>query len=310
MANLEDNLIEKIVNDISSLTILNRAFDTMYHYTSPTNIINILNGENIQLRFTRYDCVNDTSEGKYAYDVFIEACMGLNKNKKITNEYCKFLLELISDETRNEYIAHSNDTLQKIFGHKVKKGVGYICCFSKNHDSLPMWNYYVKNDTYRGINIGLHSNKLHNSLEGVKISLYNVIYKESEIKSLFTNKIVEYRKYFKNDDPSVKSNIACYICILINIIKYIAKKQCFEHENEVRAIFFFDDNQTDLIKEFDWSRGFAIPYTKLTFAKDAFFKLTIGPLIDANLSILTAKEFLSTKGYRKAVDPSKVPIRF
>lgn len=310
MSTFEEGLIEKIVNDISGLTVLNRAFETMYHYTSPSNVIHILNENNIQLRFTRLDCVNDTSEGKYANEVFADVCKALYKNKKITNDYCNFLLELISDQAKSKYIDHSSDTLQRIFGHKVKKGVGYICCFSKNHDSLPMWNYYVKNDIYRGVNIGLHSNKLHNSLEGIRIALYNVIYKESEIKSLFADKIKEYRKYFSTNDNSVKSDIACYFCILINILKYITKRKCFEHENEVRAIIFLDENQTEVKKEFDWTRGFAIPYTKLTFNKDAFFMLTVGPLIDADLAIANAKEYLHLYGYRKAADVSKIPIRF
>jgi len=307
---LEDNLIEKIIEDLSRLSVINRAFETMYHYTSPNNITNILNKDNIQLRFTRFDCVNDTSEGKYAYDVFTEVCRGLNKNKKITNEYCNFLLELITDEANNKYIAHSNETLQRIIGHKVKKGNGYICCFSKNHDSLPMWNYYVKNESYRGVNIGLHSNKLRYSLEGVPVSLYNVVYKESELKRLFSEKIIAYRKYFSNKDVNAKSNIACYIYVLINIMKYIAKKQCFEHENEVRAIFFLDESQRGLKQEFDWTRGFAIPYIKLTFNKDAFYMLNTGPLIDSELAINNAKEYLNSCGYRKAVDVSKVPIRF
>ena len=307
---IEEKMIIKIASDIAELKALKRAFSTMYHYTSPTTALKILDKSHIELRFTRFDCVNDISEGKYAYEVYTEVCDNLYQNKEISKNYYNYLLELIQDDVISNYIALSNDTLQRIFGVSFKKGGGYICCFSTNWDSLPMWNYYVKNDIYRGINIGFHSEKMNHSLEKVKVSLYNVIYKKSEIESILRNKILEYKSYFTKNGESAKNNIACYMSILINNLKYIAKHQCFEHENEVRAIIFIDDKEEKIKKEFDWTRGFPIPYTKLTFGKDAFFMCTIGPLVDPELAIKNAKEYLGDNGYRKAVKVSKVPIRF
>ena len=58
--------------------------DEIYHYTSSNAFISILskNSENLTLRASRYDCMNDYSEGTVAEEVYYEACNELLKQEK------------------------------------------------------------------------------------------------------------------------------------------------------------------------------------------------------------------------------------
>lgn len=46
----------------------------LYHYTSPEVIMRIIREEGICLRFSRYDCLNDTHEGREAVEIQQEIC--------------------------------------------------------------------------------------------------------------------------------------------------------------------------------------------------------------------------------------------
>ena len=83
---------EKMIKNIQNIVLkalrvndYKKINDNIYHYTSPEGLLGILGDTGIELHFTRYDCVNDTSEGRDLIDIYLKACKEFLKEKKIMN---------------------------------------------------------------------------------------------------------------------------------------------------------------------------------------------------------------------------------
>lgn len=97
------------------------------HYTSADGLYGIF--ENRTLRFSNIDFLND----KY------ELWQGLNAIADIVNINTNEFEQLKTDEFEEHL---------------------FVCCFSLEEDSLPMWNYYTKESTCKGYNICFSLNEL------------------------------------------------------------------------------------------------------------------------------------------------------
>ena len=57
----------------------------------------------------------------------------------------------------------------------------YLCCFSLDSDSLPMWNYYVKGNVYQGYNLEISNRFIHDIRASEPlVERYKVIYDDKE----------------------------------------------------------------------------------------------------------------------------------
>jgi hypothetical protein len=57
-----------------------KKHNTVYHYTSPDGLLGILNEDGIRLWFSKYDCLNDASEGQEIVKYYQSACKSLYDN--------------------------------------------------------------------------------------------------------------------------------------------------------------------------------------------------------------------------------------
>ena len=93
--------------------------------------------------------------------------------------------------------------------------------FSKNKDSLAMWNYYSKGNKYEGFNIGVYPNGIKESLKQLlgdkeaEFHIYPVIYSRSEQKRLIEKMLIEI-----SESNMTTEEKKLYIK---NILKYIKK---------------------------------------------------------------------------------------
>ena len=125
---------------------------SIYHYTSISGLQGILSEK--KLRFTNIEYMNDKDEIIAGLDSMVKS------------------LE-IPEELR-----------QEVFFNIIKRGrQKFVCCFSLDEDSLPMWNYYTKEINNQGYNIEFNNKKLVESillsnpmLDGCDISFGNVDY--------------------------------------------------------------------------------------------------------------------------------------
>lgn len=209
----------------------------IFHYTSPLNIENILKEDKIHLRFTKSDCLNDTTEGYFVDELFVYAAKSLYELGEITKRYRNFLDDIYSIANN----AYKNEAADKIFLEKYEKTCldnrYFLCCFSKDDDSLPLWNYYVKERKYEGFNIGFDPRKIEKAK--YRKDTYNILVAPVKYSGFFEdcmNLIKEYSAFHRFADEKNEAKLAILFSCFLEKYRLFVKNQCFKHENEVRAV--------------------------------------------------------------------------
>lgn len=144
---LEDNSVIMYPKDFGD--------ENIFHYTSVYGLNGIL--ENKKLRFTNIKYMNDKDEFKAGIESLFEEGS-------------------LSKSERDKCILQIDKIINKIF----------ICCFSLDRDSLPLWNYYTKDSSSQGYNIEfdkkliiqsiLKNFKNNKALSGCEMTVGNVEY--------------------------------------------------------------------------------------------------------------------------------------
>lgn len=120
---------------------------TLYHYTSGQGLYGILNSS--QLHCSDVNFMNDPSERTYFLD----------------------LLEIVfekANECKDIYLELYNKSYQDAVTDPFDR---YVASFSKNPDSLSMWNYYAKGNGY---NLGLDIDKIIEVNEGKELYIQKI----------------------------------------------------------------------------------------------------------------------------------------
>ena len=304
----------------------------LYHYTSQGAITNILRDDYITLRCTFFECFNDISEGKVIKEVQDEVCRCLifNESDDVKREFLRKLkrtgLESLAFDIRE-----NTELNQKTYSIIQKGPQSYICCFSNDPDSLPMWNYYSKDGHYEGYNIGLEIDDINEAMLENKLIknsvIRDVIYDKKEQKKL-VHKLIknQFGHACSLEGQDVPEE---YKIELINL-SYIFKSSVFEHEKETRLICevrepeaplnenkeksdnkSIDINKDDPRIHFYIRHGVAVPYVEIKLKKSCLKSVTIGPSIEQKLGKKTFEMYLKENGYGDVkVNISKLPIRF
>lgn len=299
---------------------------TIFHYTKIDNFYHILNDDKVRLWACQIDCMNDTEEEKDAARVFKDVCQELIKSKQIGKEFYDSVSQIKPERkawiSYNTEDSHKNEGIESTLEMSFENCEHFICCFSRNNDSLPMWNYYSQDGKYSGINVGFLVSSLQEELakqqgEGYKAEIYDVIYEDEEKKNIIANVLTGLNKYY-SEKTKVKIN---------NVLKTTLdnwstqfKNSHFKHEEEVRIIYHVPKESKEIEKEahhidikFHIKAGMIVPYIEREFSKECVSDLTIGPLFGLD-SKQTQQEIvediLCKKGYHTKVVFSTVPVRF
>lgn len=289
---------------------------SLYHYTSPTALQKILFSyeENFKLYASRYDCVNDTSEGKYVIEVYQNVVSRLYQAHMITTEqYASIRCIMPSNK---EFIQYSEPdgtiTVREQLCNK------YIYCFSTDGDSLAMWNYYSKNLKYQGYNIellGLNAiESLHDYQFGVVVNWYEVQYDHETQTKLIQDFLLEVLQYYTNErvraiQSLIESQLGKWgMCF---------KHPCFSHEKEVRAVVSIpvDTECPQLPIEYRQQNMFIIPFVQLCFSKTCVASVMLSPMYCTEGEKKQQVEILSERLHKSKYDyckvkASQVPIRY
>ena len=290
----------------------------IFHYTSPTGLEKILfskdHKDKLELFASRYDCVNDTQEGKYIIDIYGSVVDELyTSSKKLSDEEYHAIKDILP---RNEMLIPEYEGGECIRAKNEKCDM-YICCFSTDGDALPMWNYYSKNDKYQGYNIGIEGrsaiDSLHPHWSGVNVKWYEVIYEEKEQENLIRNFLTEILEYYT---PHRKPTIQYAIAKQLTEWSKIFKNPCFAHEKEVRMVLYLPQNETHEHYPIEYRQKdmFMIPFTRFQLSKECVTSVRISPLYctegEKEMQIRILKERLSKEGYIAEALQSQIPIRY
>lgn len=276
----------------------------LYHYTSPEGMQGIL--EDQQLWFTRYDCLNDYSERKYIFDVYASVCKKLKNDERINMEFYDAIIGIEIDDL--ETLSYPDDSMH----YGDFNCDYYVCCFSKNPDSLPMWNYYAKGRKYEGYNLEFTCflPEYHQRKNNTKIEIVEVIYNRETQEKNIEEAIVRLESLMKKgiDISEVKSALSYFL----KHQALVYKKDCFQHEEEVRIIIQIPKRgHKGYPIQYRVSHGILVPYIVFPFDKDAVMNITIGPLIHADVAEDTLRRYLQMKQYLLVgISKSEIPIRY
>lgn len=268
--------------------------ETIFHYTNIDTLFKILDKDKIKLWFSKYDCLNDLSEGKEVRQSFNMAVKSFEDNIFYKNIYN------IKPSTA-------------IFENRINYNDPYICCFSSQKDSLDLWRSYSKNLNY-GCNIGLKTKFLNKELKNngyLTVAIQKVLYEKTEKLNYWKEKIKKvYESYYlKYDDLEDSVKILSF---LLAKKRFIFKHKCFQSENESRAIAYIPDNKLNTV-QYRTKDDMIIPYIEFEFDTKCLSSITFSPLIKHKSQTLQAlKKYLDINGYKKniKIDFSKLPIRF
>ena len=269
----------------------------LYHYTTPEGLLGILQSDSVKLRLTKASALNDMMEGKILKERYKSVCAKLYQKGKMNRKEYDFLIENVKLDNNGE--------LKESEHRKM-----YVCSFSLEKDSLPMWNYYVKGDGYQGYNIGFRNPFIHCELSDdflIKriLQMCKVIYSEDILESLLTECVDSVHKSPKSFEE-IYGDI--YPAFSWGALEH--KLECFSHEKEVRLIYTASDGDEEKI-QYRTKNGVLIPYIEIPFFKETVKEITIGPLVERKLAVENLKEFLDLRGYKDIdIKVSNVPIRY
>ena len=139
-----DDLLKKIPKIKKILDNDNDA--TIYHYTKPEKLLNILSGGT--LRFSNVLYLNDKDEVAYSYKLIVQL---IDEMPELNSD----LFEKIRNHFVNKY-KHIVDG-----DNELENNIEYFTTsFSSDNDNLTLWNNYAKGKNYTGYNIGFNKKKL------------------------------------------------------------------------------------------------------------------------------------------------------
>lgn len=168
---------------------------TIYHYTSPSGLLGILKDGKVNLWFTQYDSLNDRNERLDITCSLVNYCQE-KANQKIISDN---LLSIITRIKPTDSIVIPREPIVPVLPPSDQNAAtynelidadcyAYLCCFSKNSDSLAMWSYYTKSRHYEGYSIGVspwHLSHSQHKNGDYRLSVHDVIYTRDEKYRLF-----------------------------------------------------------------------------------------------------------------------------
>lgn len=299
-----DDLLEKIPKIKKILD--NDTNYTIYHYTKPEKLLNILAGST--LRFSNALYLNDKEEIAYSYKLIVQLIgetEGLNPDlfKKIENHF------------KNKY-KHIVDGYSDL----INKLEYFTTSFSTESDNLTLWNNYAKGKSYTGYNIGFDKKKLVTEMTNSGyLPIYgSVIYdKQKQIKIIHAifkkwNMLFERALKAKKQNEVKLFDILFELIDVLSIVSIFFKNPQFKNEHEYRIVIVNafgapNSKPTGVVEK----NGLFVPYLEYNFSKDSVTSINIGPTFDENIFYTSTNRMLLNFGYdNKQVFRSKIPLRY
>ena len=322
----ETELLRNIRNTLSKFRDINEyRADTIYHYTSPSGLLGILKEGKVNLWFTQYDSLNDRNERLDITRSLADYCQEKANQKIISDNVLSTITQIkptssivISREPIVPVLPQSDPNLTTYNELIDADCYAYLCCFSKNSDSLAMWNYYTKSRHYEGYSIGVSPWHLSHSQyknSDYKLSVHDVIYTRDDKYRLFEEYFLPLLIAYDSASDEQKVSILFAVQKAVNNLQFIFKDEHFQHENEVRAILLvpktFTQNNVLSERKYRESNGYIIPYVEYTLAGYDLREIITAPLFEQELAQNNLQSMLTQRGYTNVnIKPSMIPIRF
>ncbi|MFR1646694.1 DUF2971 domain-containing protein [Faecalibacillus intestinalis] len=288
---------------------------SIYHYTSPKGLHNILKDNCLWLSDIHY--LNDEEELLYATSL----AQAIAKEMYITDksEFLKAIIEdTISPSTRfpiETLYDGVTPEIEKYIQNKKSKNLKFIACFSIDKDNLPLWNYYSKSENKTGYNIEFDKEMLINNISNTfdKSIHGKVIYNSKQQRIRLTEIISDCNNCYKNHCRYDKEKDDCKTMYwdLLDWYCLFYKNESFKSEEEYRIVVDMNNFKEPFkCKEFRECNGFFIPYIKTYFEKNIIKSITISPTQKEKIVKNSIEQLTDCFDYDVIVNNSKIPLRY
>jgi hypothetical protein len=272
--------------------VINLPAPLLYHYTSGTGLLGILESDSIWATQIHY--LNDSKEFAHAIEL---ARAQLFSSSRMVGERRKDICVAISDLLE-----------------QISKMSYYVACFSEAGDSLSQWRGYCPPGF--GYSIGFDQRRLQTlaQAQGFKLSkcIYN-LESQQQIIGKWTQSTLEDLTATFSGGSSVTDHVQAtahkYVgqfAEIASILKYTA----FEAEREWRMVSLIrsDDPRVNLRP----TRSMLAPYVAIKLGsreeKNLIEQITVGPTPHSELAVNSVSHLFNKAGV-KSVRPSTVPYR-
>jgi len=308
----KEDLYKYLIKDLKKIN-KNIKFNNIFHYSNTKSLFNILEKE--ELWITRYDFLNDKSEGHYFWNLLFE----IIKNEKIDSKFIKLLHQSI--EFNKKINTYPIDSSEWDF---------FILSLSINPDSLTLWSNYSNNDGYC---IGFNSSnviksiikfnkeqnkKLEKDINVIlnidKIEYGKVIYDKNEQIKIINDELKDFKKEDKLTNDEKFLVLAVTFIERMRLYSFFFKNNLFKQEEEFRIVFSISKKNNEFINYRD--RGsLVIPFIILkldNIIKTNYIELIkIGPKNKEEICKLGLKKYLEKKKMNNVViENSEIPLRY
>lgn len=255
---------------------IDRKEGFIYHYTSSEGLLGILRDKT--LWFTDTMALNDSSEGNYIWEI-LEECLKDNYDEKFNTA----ILALEKDAYEMDEETKGN----------FEPCAYFICSFSENQDSLPMWNYYTKNVNSVGYNICFDRQYLTKIVKEwdkkFNVTLCQVVYDKEKQKEWMKSALDLIYKYWKKHKKNFRLELLSCLQYLFARVRIVFKHPSFASEQEIRLVIdlpkgqFFDNlSTTPKQKEVKIriANNMFVPYLEVPFKEPNIIRqITTSPII-------------------------------
>ena len=298
---------------------------TIYHYTSPEALASILS--NTSIRFTDCQFMNDRSE----YNHILEPLEAAVRQVEAQLHDSKFLRQILKQLGTNFQTAKYEAT-EDSNGHleiKMTPSRYYLFCASTGQDSLNMWNYYVKNGSYQGYNIGLSTLEIVKNIKNSivdSILFGRVIYDSRSKTALLSSLLIKYdQKLYEaslecltNEDfEEALLEIQAELFDDLSLCRLFFKDIAFDGEKEFRIVIILPQNDHSNIEDgikrgFTSNHGIITPYIDVKIPQVSIKRITLSPMLERELAVEGLRRLLYYFNYDPKIDivNSTIPLRY
>lgn len=277
----------------------------VYHYTSSSGLKNILSSKKIW--FSNIEYLNDEDEMYYTYKLAINVANELKD--KLNEDFYNIIIN------SHERYLKQKESQKQFFDY-------YVASFSKEKDSLSLWNYYTKSSNSAGYNICFNNIKdiinhqledLKDKLDTSRILFGKVVYNKEKQKNILKKYMINFNKiYLKETKKENSTLLELFYWYTIRDCSIFFKHPAFEQEKEFRIILprgiYAENNDFIKIRE---SGKLFIPYLEIEFKPQNVLSITCSPTTKNQLIQAGVKKMLLSYGYNNIpVEGSDIPLRY
>lgn len=297
----------------------------LFHYTSPDGLMGIFENGAPSLFFSQYDSLNDTKERKDIYEILQKYCDKQLKAGKMSQKLYDDIISIpqsdlfgITRKLDEELLLENGEVVKDVTTFADEECYTYICSFSKNNDSLPMWRMYSKAEHYEGFCIEFSASAF--SLKqyyrkGFTIELVKVIYDERRKMELIEAVLSPIMCLYDSATKKDKESFLSIVKMMIGQFQFTFKNKSFSYEEEIRAILHIPKVSTAGVEQvserkYRQSNGLIVPYVIYSMDAISAISVTIAPTIKEEIAVGNLKDYLCSKNLNHInINTSDIPIR-